>query len=251
MKAYLGAAALVVALVFAASYLSYVNSYSKSIQPGSYRSFAVTGEGKVTVVPDVAQFSFSVITQGGKNIAALQAENTANTNKAMDFLAAQNVELKDIKTSSYNLEPRYQTFNCKPEIGAVPCPPAEIVGYNIIQTVSVKIRDFAKIGDALSGVITNGANSVLSLFFTIDDPTAIEKQARDLAIAQARDKAESVAKAGGFSVGRLLSIDEGFSSFFGKGGAGGVAFDSAPSSPRIEPGSQDVTINVTLRYEIR
>src|SRR3972149_3202085 len=110
MKAYLGAAALVVALVFAASYLSYVNSYSKSIQPGSYRSFAVSGEGKVTVAPDMAQFSFSVITQGGKNLAVLQSDNTGKMNKAIEFLKAQGIEAKDIKTTNYSVEPRYQTF---------------------------------------------------------------------------------------------------------------------------------------------
>lgn len=252
IKNYLGIAIVLAIFLFAVGYLSYVNTYSKSIQPSSFRSFSVTGEGKVTAIPDIAQFTFSVITQGGKDIAALQKENTDKTNKAITFLKAQNIDAKDIKTTSYNLEPRYQYYDCDRIMGSVePCPPPEIVGYTITQTVSVKIRDFTKIGTIFSGVVDNGANSVSSLSFTIDDPTAVENQARDEAIAQARGKAELVAKAGGFRVGRLISIEEGYQPFYGYGLGGGTKAESVVPAPIIEPGSQEVTINVTLRYEIQ
>lgn len=252
-KIYLGTALVVAVFLFAVGYLCYVNVYSKSIQPSSYRSFSVSGEGEVTAIPDIAQFTFSVITQGGKDIAALQKENTEKTNKAINFLKAQNVEAKDIKTANYNLEPRYQYYECRyPESSVNPCPPAEIVGYTITQTVSVKIRDFGKIGTIVSGVVENGANSVSQLSFTIDDPTAIESQARAEAIAQARQKAELVAKAGGFQVGRLISIEEGYTPIYGYGMGGATKAEyAAVPAPTIEPGSQEVTVNVTLRYEIK
>ncbi len=253
-KIYLGAALVVAVFLFAFGYLCYVNVYSKSIQPSSYRSFSVSGEGKITAIPDIAQFTFSVITEGGKDIAALQRDNTDKTNKAIDFLKEQSVEAKDIKTLNYSLSPRYQTYSCNhPESGVTPCPPSEIVGYTIAQTFSIKIRDFTKIGSAFGGVVENGANSVSSILFTIDDPTALENQARDKAIAQARDQANLVAKAGGFRVGRLISIDEGYIPYYGYGlGGGDIKLESTPSAtPTIEPGSQEVTVNVTLRYEIQ
>lgn len=253
-KIYLGLAFIIAVFLFAFGYLCYVNVYSKSIQPSSYRSFSVSGEGKITAIPDIAQFTFSVITQGGKDIASLQKDNTDKTNKAIDFLKAQGIEAKDIKTLIYNLEPRYLTYRCNyPESGATPCPPSEIVGYTITQTVSVKIRDFTKIGSALEGVVESGANSVSSISFTIDDQAALENQARDKAIAQAREKAQLVAKAGGFSVGKLISIDEGYIPYYGYGlGGGDMKLESTPSAtPTIEPGSQEVTVSITLRYEIQ
>lgn len=252
IKTYLGIAIVVAIFLFAVGYLSYVNVYSKSIQPSSYRSFSVSGEGTVTAIPDIAQFTFSVITQGGKDIAALQKENTEKTNKAIEFVKAQNIDAKDVKTTGYNLEPRYQYYDCRyPESSVNPCPPPDIVGYAITQTVSVKIRDFGKIGQVVSGVVENGANSVSSLSFTIDDPTSVENQARKEAIAKARKKAQLVANSGGFRVGRLISIEEGYQPYYSYGMGGGdlAKAESAPA-PTIEPGSQEVTISVTLRYEI-
>ena len=250
---------IVIATVFIAfgyAAISYVDTYSKSIEPSAFRSFSVSGEGKITAIPDVAQFTFSVITEGGKDIAKLQKENTDKVNKAIDFVKSQGVEVKDIKTLNYNLDPQYQYFSCpRPLVGeAKPCPPAEIIGYKITQTVQIKVRDFAKIGVILSGVVDRGANDVSQLSFTIDDPTKMQDSAREQAISKAREKAKLIAKAGDFKVGRLLGIDEGFGGVpyykyapavaesFGAGGA-------APS-PTIEPGSQEISVTVTLRYEI-
>jgi uncharacterized protein len=258
IKKYLGLAVIIAIFLFAFGYLSYVNSYSKSVEPNSYRSFSVAGEGKVTAIPDVAQFTFSIITEGGKDIAALQKENVDATNKAIDFLKAQGIEAKDIKTTNYSLNPKYQYYDCRnPESSITPCPPAEIAGYTINQTVSVKIRDFTKIGTVISGVVDAGANSVSSLSFTVDDPTALENQAKEEAIAQARVKAEMTAKAGGFKIGRLISLDDTYTPYYYGYGLGGgdmmkaESVSSAVPAPTIEPGSQEITVNVTLRYEIK
>lgn len=254
LKNYLAMALVLAIFVFAFGYLNYVYTYSKSAEPASYRSFSVSGEGKVTAIPDIANFTFSVITQGGKDISSLQAENTEKANNAIDFLKAQGIEAKDIKTSNYSINPRYQYYDCKePYSSITPCRSAEIVGYTITQTVSVKIRDFDKIGTVVSGVVDNGANSVSSLSFTIDDPTALEDQAKEQAIAQAREKAKLVAKAGGFDVGKLISIEEGYVPYYAYGkGTSDTAMESVSSPvPAIEPGSQEITVNMTLRYEIK
>lgn len=251
MKNYLAIAIILAIFIFAGGYLSYVNSYSKSIDPSSMRSFSVSGEGKITAIPDIAQFTFSVITQGKKDIANLQKDNTEKTNKVIAFLKTQNIDAKDIKTQNYNLEPRYQYYDCDRASSVSPCPPPEIVGYTITQTVSVKIRDFAKIGGVLAGVVDNGANSVSQLSFTIDDETLVENQARNEAIAKAKAKAESVAQAGGFRIGRLLSIEEGYTPYYAYDMGGGIKAESSIAAPVIEPGSQEVIVSVILRYEIQ
>ena len=249
-----GIGALISIIILAISSLVFANTYSKSIEPSSYRSFSVSGEGKVVAIPDVAQFSFSIITEGGKDIAVLQQENTQKANHAIALLKDSGVEDKDIKTVSYSLQPRYQYFSCPVGKNSIakPCPPPEIVGYSISQTVSVKIRDFEKTGEILSGIVQNGVNSVSELSFTIDDRTEIENQARQEAIVIAINKAESIAQAGNFNLGKILSINENSFPVFnqyktlGIGGSEDAAF-----SPTIEPGSQEVIVGVTISYEIR
>ena len=260
IKNYLGLAVILGILLLATAAVGFVSSYSKSIDPAKLRSFVVTAEGKAVAVPDVATFSFSVITEGGKNLGNLQKENTEKINKIIDFVKAQGVDSKDIKTINYSVEPRYEYFSCPPvlqtfpEREVKPCPPPAISGYVINQTVSVKVRDFNKIGDLLAGAVEKGANQVSQLVFTVDDRTAVENQAREEAIQKARTKAQGLARAGGFRLGKLLSIDEGFYPIpyydqFGRGGAQ-LAEKAAPAPP-IEPGSQEVIINMTLRYEIQ
>lgn len=239
----------VVVLVYAAA--SYVHSYSKSLNPASFRSFSVSAEGKSVSIPDIAQFTFSVITEGGKDVGSLQKENTDKMNRINAFLKLSNISVEDIKTVNYNVDPRYQYYSCS-ERGEK-CPPPEIVGYTINQSVRVKIRDFTKIGDLLSGVVDQGANSVSQLTFTIDDPTRVQDEARAEAIRKAHEKARGLARAGGFRLGKLLSLEEGYmqspsypmydSMKYGVGG--GVA------APVIEPGSQETSITMTLKYEMR
>ena len=268
IKDYLGLAIIFALALFALSVVSYVKTYSKSIEPGSYRSFSVAGEGKVVAIPDIAEISFTVITEGGTNLAELQNENTKKINDAIKFVKSAGVENKDIKTQNYNVSPRYQYYDCRPmpvPLGsgtagiAYPepqsCPPPEIIGYTINQSVSVKIRDQEKIGTILSGVVENGANSVYGPSFTIDDPTKIENEARAKAIKNAKTKADAIADAGGFRLGRILSISEGggYPSYYYKLAETAVADGHGGDlpAPIIEPGSQDVIINVTITYEIR
>lgn len=241
-------AALVVGMLAA---LWYVASYAKSVLPG--RTFFSTAESKVVAVPDVAELHLGVLTEGGKNLAALQKENSEKVNRIHAFLKQQGVGEKDTKTQSYTISPRYQYFSCPAPRGegAVSCPPPEIMGYSIAQTVAVKIRNLDKAGDILAGAVDNGANTVGGLTFTVDDPTKIENQAREEATMKAREKAKSMARAGGFRLGKLISISEGFAQppmqleaavREGMGGGG---------SPAIQPGSQEIRVEVTLTYEMR
>ncbi len=252
IKNYLGIAIIATLGVFSLSLIGGTYVFYQAVKPTSFRSFSVVGEGKITAIPDVAQFTFSVITEGGKDLDALQKQNTEKMNKAIEFVKGSGVEAKDIKTQSYDVQPRYQYYSCPREGG--PCPPADIVGYIVSQMVLVKVRDFTKAGGILAGAVQNGANSVSQLTFTIDDPTAVQNEARNEAIRKAKEKAEGMAEAGGFRLGKLISISEQGANQFPRyydmkaevmGSSG-----SAPA-PTIEPGSQDLVVNVTLNYEIK
>jgi hypothetical protein len=247
--------------------ISYVNTYSRSIEPGAYKSFSVSAEGRSISKPDVAKFSFSIITEG-KDLAKIQKENTDKANAAIDFLKKERVDSLDIKTTNYNISPKYTYYNCNEPIaleiqqigGGItkprPCPPPEITGYTLTQTINVKIRDFSKIGNILSGIVEYGANNVSSLTFTIDNPDKAQTEARTEAILKAKEKAQKIAEAAGFKLGNLLSIEEGYSPYYanyGMGGDGSLGMKSAaaPVPPTIEPGSEETKVTVTLRYEIK
>jgi len=230
----------------------FTESYDRVSTPSNFRSFTVQGDGKAVGVPDIASFSFEVITEGGLDVAALQSQNATEMNKAIDFVTKQGVDKKDITTSQYAINPRYENGNCDYGSGK-PCPPPAIVGYTVRQSVFVKVRDFKLVSSLLSGVVTNGANTVSGLQFAIDDDPALENTARTAAIKKAQEKAESVAKAGGFKLGKLLEISESFSTPYYQPRMVmdmAVKSESASVAPTIEAGSQEVTINVSLKYEI-
>ena len=84
VKNYLAVAVMTALALFAAASFWYVSAFSRSISPT--RSFSVTGEGKVVAVPDVAELSFGVLTEGGKNLADLQKQNTEKANRVISFL---------------------------------------------------------------------------------------------------------------------------------------------------------------------
>ena len=221
------------------------------------RTFSVQGEGKVVAIPDIALVSYSVLTEGGKNLSELQTINTKSGNDIVAFLKQSGVDKKDIKTTSYRITPRYQRYSCTRPLlgGSEPCPPPEIVGYTIKQDTLVKIRELGGAGEIIAGIVEKGANTVTGPNFTIDEPEELKNEAREKAILNARKKARSIARAGGFRLGKPVSINEsgGFSispRFFSVESSVTDSIGISPA-PSIEPGSEDIVANITITYEIR
>jgi len=258
-KDYLRIALIVASLVGAYALFNYASNYSLSVVSSSAPSLWISEEGKATAVPDIASFTFKVVTEGDTNIGSLQKNNTEKIDAAIDYIKSEGVDAKDITTLSYEITPRYRTYACtaglySAEVRVTACPPADIVGYAISQGVEVKVRDFEKIGGLLAGVVKNGANNVSNLSFRIDDLTDVQNQARAEAIKKAKEKAAGMAKAGGFRLGRLLSFNEDtpyYPVYYGKDMAMGMGGAETAAAPRIEAGSQEISVRVTLRYQIK
>lgn len=130
------------------------------------------------------------------------------------------------------------------------CGP-QIIGYTVNNQVSVKVRDLDSLSDVLDGAIEAGGNSVRvnNVSFTVDEPEQYFEEARAMAIADARERAEQLASLAGASLGQLRSISE-------SGGRGGVmyaevasmaAFDGATS---LNPGQQEVSLTVYVVYDV-
>lgn len=209
------------------------------------RIVTVTADAKATLIPDIAQFSFSVVTQG-KNPQAVADENNKTMNSAISFVKSKGVSDKDIKTTQYNLSPRYSYDKNTGK--------SYIYGYELDQMVSVKVRDFGKIGDLLGGLPGYGVNDISSISFQVDEPEKYLVSARDQAFDKAQSKAEEMASKLGVKVGNIVNFVESSSQgplpyeTTGKFGLGGAASLAAPA---IQPGSQETTVTVSVTYEIR
>src|SRR3989344_2307648 len=165
----------------------------------SSRVFYVSAEGKAVVSPDIANLSFSVVSEG-KDPAVLQEDNNTKMRVALDHVKAQGVDEKDIKTAQYDLQPRYE-YDEKTRRSF-------ISGYVLTQTVFVKVRQIEKAAPILGGLPERGINQIGRVSFDTDDPDKYLSAARNEAFGKARAKAEEMARAKGLKLGRVVNISE-------------------------------------------
>ncbi|MDO8552886.1 MAG: SIMPL domain-containing protein [bacterium] len=219
-------------------------------------TISVSGEGEVFAVPDTATFSVTVL-EKAKEVKDAQDAATKKVNDIIAYLKQGGIEEKDIKTTDYNINPDYEWKQSACPQGVF-CPPGNqvLVGFQVSQTLSVKVRDTKKAGDLLSGVGSRGATQVSGLSFTIDDEDALKAQARDKAIAEAKEKAKALAKSLGVSLVRVVGFSEsgaGGPIYYAKAamslGRGGA--EDASVAPEIPVGENKIVSNVNIVYEIR
>lgn len=215
----------------------------KSLAPA--RTITVSADGKTMVAPDIASFSFSVVSEG-TDPEKLADDNVKKINTAINFVKSEGVEADDIKTANYNLSPRYEYDEKRRR--------TFISGYTLTQTIFVKIRDFSKIGKIIGALPGLGINDINSLSFDIENLDVHLADARQEAFDKARVKARFMAAQAGVRLKGVVTFSE-FSGGFprplpfaalGKGGFGGDG-----PVPSIEPGSQEATVQVSVTYEIR
>lgn len=224
-------------------------------------TISVVGKGEVFATPDVAEFSFTIEAKGADAVAA-QNKAGETMDAVLAYLKETGVEEKDIKTSYYNMYPTYeQTAPCWNTGWEMPCPATEpkINGYEVSQSVTVKVRDTAKAGELVSGVGSKGARNVSGLSFTVDDTDALAAEAREKAIEDAREQAKELAKNLGKRLGKMTGYweDQGgypYDSYYGMGGDTMMKAegDMGMSRPATLPvGESTVTAQVNISYEIR
>ncbi len=236
-------ATLVLAMVFGLVGIGTLVRYSNAIIPS--RTITVSGEGKTEIAPDIATYSFSVVSSG-KDTDLIQQENTKKMNQAITFVKEQGVKAEDIKTTGYNLYPRYAYDR---DTGK-----QSLDGYELTQSVVVKIRNLDNVGKVLSGLVKAGVNQAGDLRYSIEKPEAQRAKARQEAFDNAYTKASQMAAQNGVHIARVINFSEstngGGPIYYVKGApmAVGMGGDSAPNT---EPGTEEVNITVTVTYEIQ
>ena len=219
-------------------------------------TITVSGEGEASAPADVANFSFSVIEEAA---TAVEAQDVAakKMNAALALLEGQDIEEKDIKTSGYNVYPRYEWKQAACPLG-YNCPGERtIVGYEVNQTVSVRVRDVDSAGDVLAEIGSVGVSNISGLSFTIDDQDELDAEARREAIDDAKEKAEVLARDLGVNIIRVVGFHEGggyyggartMTASFMMEDAGG---EFIPEAAELPVGENTVYSNVSITYEIR
>ena len=191
---------------------------------------SVEGTGKVAAVPDVATVSYT-ISETATTVAQAQDAATKKSNIALALIEDLGIEEKDIKTTSYNVSPKYSYQGpCYSSY----CPPYEsrITGYTVSQTVEVKVRDLSLTGKVLASLGEAGISNLYGPNFIIDDEDDLRAEAREEAIKEARAKAKELAKDLNVRLVRVVSFWENSGPvypYYGRAEAAGFGGDPPPA----------------------
>lgn len=198
MKTRASLAALAI-VAFALS-ASTIPSTAVENKPGT---ISVTGEGVAKKAPDMAVISLTVLREGETARAALDANNSA-MGSILSAMEADGIAERDLQTSGFSIQPRYSTPG---EDQKKPQAP-EIVGYEVSNTLSVRIHDLSKVGDILDQSVSLGVNQGGNILFTNEDPDQAMSEARKAAMTDAIAKAKALTAAAGVGLGPIKQIAE-------------------------------------------
>ena len=217
-------------------------SAQQPVIPAPIPQIVATARGEVKVVPDRANIQISVQTRG-ETAAAAATENARKQKAVIDALRALGIDAKDIATSGYNVYPEQRYEPNKEPV---------IVGYNVINTLSVELKSINMVGPAIDAALGKGANMISSLQFFASNTDAARQEAIAMAVRKARSDADAAAKAAGGSITGVLEITVG--AYYApvprpmelrvKGAIAAQAADTP-----ISAGDQTVAVDVTTRWQ--
>lgn len=221
---------------------------------GQVASFTVSGEGEVTAVPDIATVIITV-RESAKTVPEAQKLAEAKVNAAIAALSDFGVEEKDQKTLSYNVNPKYENVPVSSGM-YYPISNQRIVGYEVTQTVQIKVRKVDSAGEIIGALGAANITEISGPSFEVDDMDKLQAEAKEKAIAQAKEKARATARALGAGLGPVLQFSEDNGGYYpmyardavmnqayGKGGAESV-------SATLPQGENIIRARVTITYTL-
>jgi uncharacterized protein YggE len=209
-------------------------------------SIVVTGDGEVQAAPDMAILDLSVLREAKTAREALTDNNKAMT-KVLAAMKEAGIEDRDLQTSGINIQPTYTYPNDKNGLKA-----PKIIGYNVTNGLTVRVRDLNKVGDLLDKSIDLGVNQSGGLRFINDDPSKVLMDARKKAMENAMEKAKVLTETAGAKLGRVLEITEYSNNPrpMPMASAKMVRMEAAGDSVPVSAGENSYNVNVTVKFEI-
>lgn len=206
----------------------------------------VSDTGKVSVVPDIAKVTLGIDVQG-QNLKQIQNEVNTKSKALTDSLKKLGIAEKDIKTTNYSVNPEYDYTNS----------PYKINGYRVTTTYEVKITDFELVNDTLVMATESGANVIGNISFEVNEETKEKKlqEAREMAVDKAKQKAEGLAKASDITLGKIINVTESMGYDYPRPIAYSkeisLSSGDSPEVANVTPGETEISVTVSLSYEIR
>ncbi len=214
-------------------------------------TITVSGTGTATAIPDTATISFTASATAA-DVATAQKTMTDTVNAALASVKSAGIEDKDVTTSSYNVSPHYVSSSCGP---GLLCPNygTKTSGYDVSETVTIKIHDTAKVADVLSGLGKANVSNISGPDFVVDDTQKVMQQARQQAITKAQADAKVLAQQLGVHLGKVVTFSDGGNGpqpYYKTMSMGATADAVAPEHATVPVGQNEYTDTVSVTYEI-
>jgi uncharacterized protein YggE len=209
------------------------------------RTLVVSGNGTVSLTPDIAYIYIGVHTDD-PDLASGVSRNNTQAQTLVDALKKAGIDGKDIQTSNFSV---YTNGNQNYDKATGQATNAGVY-YSVDNTVYVTMRDLSKLGTILNTAVSSGANSINSISFDVADKTAAMVEARQKAMTNASSLAAELAKTAGLKLGEIQNIsysDSSPSPYYGMGGGGAAAPNA---SVPIQPGQTQISVTVSVTYTI-
>ncbi len=204
----------------------------------------VSGQGTVTVTPNLATLSVGVSVQASK-VADAQTQAATIMTNVISSLASNGVDQKDISTRYYTISPLTRYDNSTQQ--------SIITGYEVSNIVNVIVRSVDKVGVIIDAATAAGgdATRVTSISFSVDKPDQYYSQARSTAMADAKVKAQQLAGLAGVSLGQAFYVSESINSTPIPYAVSVPSVGAATPTTPINPGQTDIILNVQVAYTVQ
>jgi uncharacterized protein len=213
--------------------------------PADQSGITVSGHGEVQAPADTATIDVGVqVTAANVGDARDRAAKSADA--VISSIKKNGVDDADIKTIGLSIQPQYQyTKDNEPRI----------TGYVVSNTVEAKIRKLDNLSKLVDDAVSSGGNDARfqGIRFSVEDRDKVIQQAREAAMNDAKAKADQLAKLGGLSLDKPITINETQSTpptAFALATADKLAAGAAPSTP-IQPGTSAITVDLQVRWSVK
>lgn len=235
--------------LFSQTYLN-IEKAENIVDPS--RSITLSATGKTYVLNNIAKINFTAITQGTDS-QIVQKENNEQVSNVIKGIKSLGISEKDIKTINYSLRPEYDYNWCKKDKDDFSQCPPKIIGYRLDQSIELTIRDFQKIESVINLLAENQVDQVSGVRFEIEDIEKVKNLARVDALKKIQEQAQVISKETGIRLGKILEINENFVVPYYRSMQASKE-EVAPSSSfdvSLEPGQQEITVTLSVKYEIK
>ena len=226
-----------VALLFSAEHSAHADE--------RVRMITVQGVGVTSATPDMAEVSAGALTRSSTAAQALAANNAALA-QVLKLVKDMAIDMRDVQTSGFSLNPIYER---RPRNDGNSTRPPAIIGYQVSNNVSIKIRKINELGEFLDKLAAAGANQIRGISFGLSERESLLDEARRNAITNARAKADLYAGEAGVSLGEVIEIVEA-----GVAGPRAIRAEAAmmktSAAVPVATGTLELRANVTMRFAI-